>query len=99
MPDNSGMGIRAPALENSSELHYLVCWTEDEGIYSCGHEHKNVADAMQCLIPDGRSFMRARESGVLRSLDEGELAAFLAALREMPWRSRLRSQQRLAAAP
>jgi len=36
-------------------------------------------------VPDGRSFIRAWDSGVFRSLDEAELISFLAALREMPW--------------
>jgi hypothetical protein len=69
-------------------VFYLACWTEDDGIYSCGHEHGSVADAMRCLVPDGRSFLRARESGVLRSLNNREFIEFLAALHDMPWRAR-----------
>ena len=72
---------------NTPLVRYLACWTEDDGIYSCGHEHESIADAMKCLVPDGRSFIRAYESGVLRSLDECEFAAFEMALRAMPWRS------------
>jgi len=66
---------------------YLACWTEDDGIHSCDHEHESVADAMRCRVPDGRSFIRASESGVVRSLSEAEFVAFLAALPQMPWRS------------
>lgn len=72
---------------NIPDVRYLACWTEDDGIYSCGHEHESIADALKCLVPDGRSFIRACESGALRSLNEGEFVTFLAALREMPWRS------------
>ena len=72
---------------NIPDVRYLACWTEDDGIYSCGHEHESVADAMRCLVPDGRSFIRACESGVFRSLNEVETACFLLALGDMPWRS------------
>ncbi len=68
-------------------MYYLICWVEDDGIYSCGHEHESVADAMKCLVPDGRCFIRAGESGRFRSLNDSEFVAFLIALSEMPWRS------------
>jgi hypothetical protein len=68
-------------------VRYATCWVGEDGIYSCGHEHESVADAMQCLIPNGGEFIRACESGVFRSLSEDEVVAFLAALRYMPWRS------------
>ncbi len=89
MPDNSGTEIRASSATGTSQRFYLACWTEDDGIYSCGHEHESVADAMRCLVPDGRSFIRACESGGVgtRLLNEGEFAAFLVALSKMPWRS------------
>jgi len=67
---------------------YAICWVGDGGIYSCGHEHGSVADAMHCLVPDGGDFIRACESGVFRSLNECEFVSFLVALKEMPWRSR-----------
>ena len=67
-------------------MHYLACWTDDDGIYWCGHEHRSVADAMKCLVPDGRSFLRACESGAYRSLNDGEFADFLVSLPGMPWR-------------
>jgi hypothetical protein len=35
---------------------------------------------MGCLIPDGRSFIRAVENGTTRSLDDAELREFLAVL-------------------
>jgi hypothetical protein len=70
-----------------SRVFYLACWTEDDGIYSCGHEHESIADAMRCRVPDGRSFIRVNDSGVLRSLSEAEYQVFLAALPHMPWRS------------
>lgn len=66
---------------------YLACWTEDDGIYWCGHNHQTVADAMSCLVPDGRSFLRARESGVLRSLNDREFLAFLAELQSVAGKS------------
>ena len=63
---------------NIPDVRYLACWTEDDGIYSC--EHESVAGAMKCLVPDGRSFIRACESGAFRSLNETEFAFFLVAL-------------------
>jgi hypothetical protein len=65
---------------------YQACWTEDDGIHSCGHEHESVPDALKCIVPDGRSFIRACESGTYRSLNEAEFACLLASLREMSWR-------------
>ncbi len=65
-------------------MFYRACWTEDDGIYSCRHEHESVREPLGCLVPDGRSFIRACESGVFRSLDEAELICFLAVLRDMP---------------
>ncbi len=91
MPDNSGTEIRPPSARDTDRLSYLACWTEDDGIYSCGHEHESIAEAMKCLVPDGRSFIRACESGVFRSLNEREFVTFLAALSAMPWRSSVRS--------
>jgi hypothetical protein len=45
-------------------------------MYSCGHEHLTIEDAMGCLVPDGRTFIRARDYGELRSLNERETAFF-----------------------
>ena len=58
-------------------LFYLTCWTEDDGIYSCGHEHLTILEALECLVPDGKSFIRARENGRLRSLNDTEFGVFL----------------------
>ncbi len=58
-------------------LFYVVCWTETDGIYSCGHEHLTIREAVECLIPDGRSFIRAGENGVFRSLNDAEFGVFL----------------------
>ena len=76
----------------STNVHYMACWTEDDGIYCCGHEHRSIAESMNCLVPDGRSFIRARESGASRSLNDGEAGEFLVALQAMPWRSLERSE-------
>lgn len=32
-----------------SSKYYLSCWTEDDGIHSCGHEHESVKDALKVL--------------------------------------------------
>ncbi len=58
-------------------LFYVVCWTETDGIYSCGHEHWTIREAVDCLIPDGRSFIRAEQNGVMRSLNDAEFIVFL----------------------
>ncbi len=76
----------------STNVHYVACWTEDDGIYCCGHEHRTIAESMNCLVPDGRSFIRAMDGGVSRSLKDGEVGEFLIALKNMPWSSRFRLQ-------
>jgi len=58
-------------------LFYVVCWTETDGIYSCGHEHLTIREAVDCLIPDGRSFIRAEQNGMMRSLNDAEFIVFL----------------------
>jgi hypothetical protein len=68
-------------------VFYVACFTEDDGVYSCGHKHPSVADAMNCLVPDGGSFIRACEAGVFRSLHQAEFIDFLEALNSMPWSS------------
>jgi len=74
------------------EIHYVACFTEDDGVYSCGHEHRTVVEAMNCLVPDGGSFIRALEAGVSRQLNPRELIDFLERLPEMPWSARNRAQ-------
>jgi hypothetical protein len=68
-------------------MAYAVCWVEGGSIYSCGHEHESIADAMTCLAPRSGEFIRACESGIYRSLNEREVVTFLTALRDMPWMS------------
>ena len=73
-------------------IFYVACWTEDDGVYSCGHSHLVVRDAMNCLVPDGGSFIRAHDEGFLRSLNNREFIDFLESLKEMPWSWRNKAQ-------
>jgi hypothetical protein len=73
-------------------IFYVACWTEDDGVYSCGHSHLAVRDAMNCLVPDGGSFIRAHDEGLLRSLNNREFIDFLESLKEMPWSWRNKAQ-------
>ena len=77
---------------NISEFYYVACFTAEDGLYSCGHTHRTVRSAMNCLIPDGRGFIRAHDHGTFRSLDNAELIDFLESLPEMPWSMRARSK-------
>jgi hypothetical protein len=65
---------------NISDLHYEACWTENDGLYGCGCRHETIADAIGCVIGDGKHFVRAVEGGVSRSLNEEELREFVLAL-------------------
>ena len=56
----------------------------DDGVYFCGHSHLVVRGAMNCLVPNGGSFIRAYDAGVFRSLSNREFIDFLEALQEMP---------------
>ena len=80
-------------------MYYVACWTEDDGIYFCGHEHARVADAMNCLVPDGGGFIRAVDSGCFRSLTNGEFIDFLESLGKMPWSRRNKAQGGAIAVP
>ncbi|HEX4604998.1 MAG TPA: hypothetical protein VH724_13450 [Candidatus Angelobacter sp.] len=73
---------------NISDVHYVACFTEDDGVYSCGHKHRSIAEAMNCLVPDGGSFIRAYDAGTFRSLNDEEFLQFELALKEMSWSSR-----------
>jgi hypothetical protein len=73
---------------NIPERRYVACFTADDGVYACAHNHKSVRDAMNCLVPNGGSFVRAMDAGVSRSLNDKEFIDFLEALQEMPWRSK-----------
>ena len=57
-------------------IRYETCRVGEDGIYSCGHEHESVAEAMRCSVPDGGEFIRACESGVYRSLNDREFLDF-----------------------
>ena len=59
------------------EVRFMACWTEDDGLHSCGCPHLSIAAALGCLTPDGRTFIRAWDNGVLRSLSDDELGAFI----------------------
>jgi len=61
------------------EVRYVACWTENDGVHSCGCDHVSIASALGCLTPDGRTFIRARDkdNGVLRSLNDDELETFI----------------------
>jgi hypothetical protein len=69
----------------SENLHYVVCWTEDDGIYACAHQHTTIGEALECecLIPDGRTFIRAGDGVALRSLDEVETEVFYREVRRL----------------
>lgn len=69
---------------NISELRYVACWTADDGLYYCGCEHKTIGAAMGCVRPDGRTFMRAWDHGVLRSLHDDERSTFIYELKKIP---------------
>ena len=64
---------------DTQQVRYEACWTEDDGLYSCGCEHPTIYDAMRCLVPDGRTFIRAVHDGNTRPLNEAERVEFLAA--------------------
>jgi hypothetical protein len=84
---------------NISEISYVACFTEDDGVYSCGHRHPTIREAMNCLVPDGGSFIRAYDGEILRSLTNREFIDFLEALQEMPWSRRSRTQGDAAVLP
>ena len=43
-------------------------------------DHITIAGAMRCMVPDGRSFVRAVQDGATRSLDDDEMKEFMAEL-------------------
>ena len=47
---------------------------------------------MNCLVPDGGSFIRAYDAGILRSLSNREFIDFLESLEQMPWSRRSKAQ-------
>jgi hypothetical protein len=48
---------------------------------------------MDCLVPDGGSFIRAYDAGILRSLTNPEFIDFLESLQKMPWSRRSKAQE------
>lgn len=78
---------------NTLDVRYAACFTEDDGVYSCGHLHPSVREAMNCLVPNGGSFIRAHDAGVFRSLTNREFIDFLESLQEMPWSCRSKAQE------
>lgn len=74
------------------EITYVACFTADDGVYSCGHLHPSVRAAMNCLVPDGGSFIRAHDAGIFRSLTNREFIDFLESLEQMPWSWRSKAQ-------
>ena len=54
---------------------------------------------MNCLVPDGGSFIRAYDAGEFRSLTNREFIDFLEALQEMPWSWRNKAQGRELTVP
>ncbi len=47
---------------------------------------------MNCLVPDGGSFIRAYDAGTFRSLSNREFIDFLESLEQMPWSQRSKAQ-------
>jgi len=82
-----------------AKIWYVACFTQQDGIYFCGHSHPSVRDAMNCLVPDGGSFIWAFDSGAYRSLQQTEFIDFLEALQTMPWSSRNKAQGSALAVP
>ena len=82
---------------NIPEITYVTCFTADDGVYSCGHLHPTVREAMNCLVPNGGSFIRAHDSGTFRSLSNREFIDFLESLEQMPWSWRSKAQEDVVA--
>ncbi len=59
---------------------YIACWTEKSGIQICGHEHPTIREALRCMVPNGRGFIRASDAEGMRSLNEDEMDVFHAEL-------------------
>lgn len=84
---------------NTREISYVACFTQDDGVYSCGHFHPTVREAMNCLVPNGGSFIRAHEAGVFRSLSNREFIDYLESLEQQPWSWRSKAQGGAPAIP
>jgi hypothetical protein len=84
---------------NTPHISYVACFTEDDGVYSCGHLHPTVRDAMNCLVPNGGSFIRAHDAGTFRSLSNREFIDYLESLEQMPWSWRSKAHGGALAVP
>jgi len=84
---------------NTPDISYVACFTEDDGVYSCGHLHPTVREAMNCLVPNGGSFIRAHDAGTFRSLSNREFIDYLESLEQMPWSWRSKAQGGAFAVP
>jgi len=85
--------------QNTPDISYVACFTQDDGVYSCGHLHPTVREAMNCLVPNGGSFIRAHDAGTFRSLSNREFIDYLESLEQMPWSCRSKAQGGAFAAP
>lgn len=84
---------------NPPEISYVACFTQVDGVYSCGHLHPSIREAMNCLVPDGGSFIRAHEAGIYRSLSNREFIDYLESLEQMPWGWRSKAKRDAHAVP
>ena len=84
---------------NKPEISYVACFTQPDGVYACEHFHPSVREAMNCLVPDGGSFIRAHEAGNFRSLSNPEFIDYLESLDQLPWSWRHKAQQGALATP
>ena len=84
---------------NTPEISYVACFTQADGVYSCGHLHPSIREAMNCLVPDGGSFIRAHDAGTFRSLSNREFIDYLESLEQMPWSWRCKPQRGALAVP
>ena len=83
----------------TTEIRYVACFTQTDGVYSCGHFHPSIREAMNCLVPDGGSFIRAHEAGTYRSLSNPEFIDYLETLEQMPWSHRYKAPGEALAVP
>lgn len=81
------------------EISYVACFTQDDGVYACEHRHPSVREAMNCLVPNGGSFIRAHEAGNFRSLSNPEFIDYLESLAQLPWSWRHKAQAGAPAVP
>lgn len=83
----------------NTQISYVACFTQADGVYACEHLHPSIREAMNCLVPDGGSFIRAHEAGVFRSLSNREFIDYLESLEQMPWSWRSKAHEGVLAVP